>query len=201
MNKKSIWQLKILVLNKLYTPVFDSGQIKMYNFYMNNIVLIGMPASGKSTAGVLLAKTIGYGYIDCDLLIQNEQKALLCDIIARAGVEGFIDIEEKINAELWAERCVISTGGSVIYGDKAMQHLKTIGKVVYIKVSLEELTRRMAGKDILARGVVMKKQGATLADLFAERAPLYEKYADITVDCDSLTLDQTVEAIIAAIKQ
>ena len=89
---------------------------------MNNIVLIGMPASGKSTAGVLLAKKLGYGYIDSDLLIQNAQKALLSDIISRFGVDGFIDIEEKVNSELWAERCVISTGGSVIYGEKAMHH-------------------------------------------------------------------------------
>ncbi len=159
-----------------------------------------MPASGKSTAGVLLAKTIGYGYIDCDLLIQNEQKALLCDIITRAGVKGFIEIEEKVNAELWAERCVISTGGSVIYGEKAMQHLKTLGKIIYIKVSLEELERRLAGKDMFARGVVMKKPGTTLAELYAERAPLYEKYADITVDCDRLSLDQTVEAIIESVR-
>lgn len=166
---------------------------------MNNIVLIGMPASGKSTAGVLLAKTIGYGYIDCDLLIQNEQKALLCDIISRAGVQGFIDIEEKVNSELWAERCVISTGGSVIYGEKAMRHLKSIGKIIYINVGLKELEKRLDGKDMFSRGVVMKKPGTTLADLYAERAPLYEKYADITVNCDSLTLDQTVEAIIKAL--
>lgn len=158
-----------------------------------------MPASGKSTAGVLLAKSIGYGFIDCDLLIQNEQKALLCDIISRAGVQGFIDIEEKINAELWAERCVISTGGSVIYGDRAMRHLKTLGKIVYIEVSLDELERRLDGKDMFSRGVVMKKPGTTLSELYAERAPLYKKYADVIVNCDKLTIAQTVEALIEAI--
>ena len=167
---------------------------------MDNIILIGMPASGKSTAGVLLAKTLGYGYIDCDLLIQNEQKALLCDIIDKKGVDKFIDIEEQINSELWAERCVISTGGSVIYGDIAMRHLQTLGKIVYIKVSLVELERRLAGKDLFTRGVVMRTPGTTLAELFAERSPLYEKYADIVVDCDSLNLDQTVEAIIDAVR-
>lgn len=176
-------------------------KIKYIIYNMSNIILIGMPASGKSTAGVLLAKTIGYGYIDSDLLIQNEQKALLCDILEHAGVDGFIYIEEKVNSELWAERCVISPGGSVVYGDKAMMHLKSLGKVVYIKVSLNELERRLAGKDLFKRGVVMKKPGTTLAELYAERAPLYEKYADITVDCDSLTLDQTVEAIIKALKK
>ena len=165
---------------------------------MNNIVLIGMPASGKSTAGILLAQNIGYGYIDCDLLIQNEQKALLCDIISRVGVQKFIEIEESVNARLWAERCVVSTGGSVIYGDKAMRHLKSIGKVIYIKVSLKELEKRLAGKDLFSRGVVMKKPGTTLSELYSERAPLYEKYADITVDCDNLSLDMTVEEIIKA---
>lgn len=167
---------------------------------MNNIVLIGMPASGKSTAGVLLAKTIGYGYIDSDLLIQNDRKALLCDIIDREGVQKFIELEERINSELWAERCVISTGGSVIYGDRAMVHLKEMGVVVYIKVSLLELERRLAGRDLFARGVVMRKRGTTLADLYNERTPLYEKYADITVDCDNLSLDESVEEIIKAIR-
>ncbi len=167
---------------------------------MNNIILIGMPASGKSTAGVLLAKNIGYGYIDCDLLIQNEQKALLCDIISRVGVQEFIKIEEKVNAELWAERCVISTGGSVVYGERAMAHLKTLGKIIYIQVGLEELERRLKGKDLFSRGVVMKNPGTTLADLYAERAPLYEKYADLIVNCQSNTLDETVERLIEAAK-
>ena len=167
---------------------------------MNNIILIGMPASGKSTAGVLLAKNIGYGYIDCDLLIQYEQKALLCDIISRVGVQEFIKIEEKVNAELWAERCVISTGGSVVYGERAMAHLKTLGKIIYIQVGLEELERRLKGKDLFSRGVVMKNPGTTLADLYAERAPFYEKYADLIVNCQSNTLDETVEMLIEAAK-
>ena len=167
---------------------------------MNNIILIGMPASGNSTVRVLLAKNIGYGYIDCDLLIQNEQKALLCDIISRVGVQEFIKIEEKVNAELWAERCVISTGGSVVYGERAMAHLKTLGKIIYIQVGLEELERRLKGKDLFSRGVVMKNPGTTLADLYAERAPLYEKYADLIVNCQSNTLDETVEMLIEAAK-
>lgn len=160
---------------------------------MNNIVLIGMPASGKSTAGVLLAKTIGYGFIDSDLLIQNEQKELLCDIIARVGTEKFIAIEERVNAGLWAQRCVIATGGSVVYGAKAMAHLKKIGKVVYLKLSLAEIEKRL--NNIERRGVVMKSKGETLAQLYAERSPLYEKYADFIVECDGKDIERTVCAI------
>ena len=157
-----------------------------------------MPASGKSTAGVLLAKTIGYGYIDTDLMIQSEERALLCEIIEREGTEGFIAIEERVNSAVWADRCVISTGGSVIYGPKAMEHLRKIGTTVYLKVGYDELQRRLDGRDMFKRGVVMKKRGETLKELYDERAPLYEKYADITVECDGLDLDGTVAAVIAA---
>ena len=139
-----------------------------------NIILIGMPASGKSTAGVLLAKTVGYGFIDTDLLIQNEQKSLLCDIIAAKGAEEFIKIEETVLSDLWAERCVVATGGSAVYGERAMRHLKEIGTVVYLKLG-------------------------EVADLYAERVPLYEKYADITVDCEGKDAEQTVRAIIEAV--
>ena len=166
---------------------------------MNNIVLIGMPASGKSTAGVLLAKAVGYGYIDSDLLIQSREKALLCDVLAREGAEGFIRIEESVNASLQAERCVISTGGSAVYGARAMEHLSSLGTVVYLKVGLKELERRLAGKDIFRRGVVMRQKGETLAELYAERAPLYEKYAGITVDCDGLDIGGTVAAIVSGV--
>ena len=148
---------------------------------MKNIVLIGMPASGKSTAGVLLAKAIGYGFIDTDLLIQNRERALLCDIIQAKGAEEFLRIEEQVNSELWAEHCVISTGGSVIYGEKAMLHLKELGTVVYLKLSEPALEKRL--KNIFRRGVVMRTPGETVAQLYAERVPLYEKYADVTIDC------------------
>ena len=144
-----------------------------------NIILIGMPASGKSTAGVLLAKTVGYGFIDTDLLIQNEQKSLLCDIIAAKGAEEFIKIEETVLSDLWAERCVVATGGSAVYGERAMRHLKEIGTVVYLKLGEKTIEKRL--KNIVLRGVVMRRSGETVADLYAERVPLYEKYADITV--------------------
>ena len=165
---------------------------------MENIILIGMPASGKSTAGVLIAKKIGYGFIDTDLLIQKREGMLLCDILSLYGTEGFIKIEECVNAELVAERCVVATGGSVIYGDRAMQNLRSSGKIVYLQVGTQELERRLRGEDIFARGVVMRKNGETIAELMAERAPLYEKYADITINCDGLSLDETVEAVIKA---
>lgn len=164
---------------------------------MDNIILIGMPTSGKSTAGVLLAKTIGYGFIDSDLLIQNEQKSLLFDIIEKRGVERFIEIEDKINSELWATKCVIATGGSVVYGEKAMTHLKEMGKVVYLKLSLPEIKKRL--KNIVRRGVVMKRENETLEELYFERTPLYEKYADIVIDCDGKDIENTVSAISSAL--
>lgn len=164
---------------------------------MKNIVLIGMPASGKSTAGVLLAKAIGYGFIDTDLLIQNRERALLCDIIQTKGAEEFLRIEEQVNSELWAEHCVISTGGSVIYGEKAMLHLKELGTVVYLKLGEPALEKRL--KNIFRRGVVMRTPGETVAQLYAERVPLYEKYSDVTIDCEGHTVEETVQAIAEAV--
>lgn len=166
---------------------------------MENIVLIGMPASGKSTAGVLLAKRLGYGFIDTDLLIQKREGALLCDILKTHGAEGFIKIEESINSEIAAERCVIATGGSVVYGERAMANLKALGKVVYLNIGIDCLKARLMGEDIFARGVVMRKRGETIEELLAERIPLYKKYADITIDCDKLGLGDTVTAIANAV--
>ncbi|MDE6059199.1 MAG: shikimate kinase [Clostridia bacterium] len=163
---------------------------------MENLVLIGMPSSGKSTAGVLLAKKIGYGFIDCDLLIQGEENARLSEIIAKKGTEGFLEIEERINAGLYASHCVIAPGGSVCYCDRAMRHLKEIGTVVYLKLSAKEVARRIPSLE--KRGVVMRGNVTTIEELALERAPLYEKYADITVDCDGQTIDDTVAKIIKA---
>ena len=162
-----------------------------------NIILIGMPASGKSTAGVLLAKTLGFGFIDTDLLIQNEQRALLCDIIAAKGAEEFLRIEERVNASLWAERCVIATGGSAVYGERAMRRFREIGTVVYLRLSDPEIERRL--HNIVLRGVVMRTPGGSVAQLYAERVPLYEKYAHVTVSCDGLSLEETVSAIVRAV--
>lgn len=165
----------------------------------NNIVLIGMPASGKSTAGVLLAKKTGYEYTDTDLLLQRSEKALLYEILERKGVQGFIEAEERVNMQLNAAHCVIATGGSAVYSESAMKKFAEKGVIVYLRVSIEELSRRLAGKDIFRRGVVMRKKGETLSQLYDERTPLYEKYAEVIVDCDGLNLEQTVEAIMKGV--
>ena len=146
---------------------------------MSNIILIGMPASGKSTVGVLLAKNLGYRFLDCDLLIQEREGKLLHEIIEERGTVGFLEIENRICAAIDADRTVISTGGSAIYGVEAMAHLKTLGKVLYLKIDYDTLVKRLG--DYSHRGVV-SPNGGTLRELFEERTALYEKYADITVD-------------------
>lgn len=177
--------------------LIDKGVRKGYNkFGMDNLILIGMPSSGKSTSGVLLAKKIGYGFIDCDLLIQGEEGALLSEIIERKGVEGFLKIEERVNAGLYANRCVIATGGSVVYCERAMEHLKTLGKIVYLKLGKDAVKARIPSFE--KRGVVMRGNVSSLDELYAEREPLYKRYADITIECDGQTIDQTVDAVIAA---
>ena len=137
----------------------------------NNIVLIGMPGVGKSTVGVILAKVLGYQFVDADLLIQKSEGKLLKDIIAEKGTDGFIEVENRVNASIQAENTIIATGGSVIYGKEAMAHLKEIGTVVYLHVPFATLEKRLA--DIKGRGVVLK-EGQTLYDLYLERTPLYE---------------------------
>ena len=145
----------------------------------SNITLVGMPASGKSTVGVLLAKRLGFSFVDVDILIQEKEKRLLKEIIADVGDDGFMEIENRVNAELEVERSVIAPGGSVIYGKEAMEHLKDISTVVYLKLSYEDVKERLG--DLVDRGVVLKN-GMSLLDLYNERVPYYEKYADITVD-------------------
>jgi len=159
----------------------------------NNIVLIGMPGVGKSTVGVILAKVLGYQFVDSDLVIQKEEGKLLKDIIAEVGTEGFIEVENRINASLQVENSIIATGGSVVYGEDAMEHLKEIGTVVYLSLSYEEINRRLS--DIKGRGVVLK-DGQTLKDLYEERTILYEKYADVRVDETGLNVEATINAIL-----
>ncbi|MCI8565989.1 MAG: shikimate kinase [Lachnospiraceae bacterium] len=145
----------------------------------SNITLIGMPASGKSTIGVLLAKRLGYQFIDTDLLIQQEEGCLLKDIIAKRGLAGFMEVENRVNSQVRGGRAVIAPGGSVVYEEEAMEHLREIGMIVYLKLSYEAVAERLG--NLVDRGVVLK-DGMTLKDLYDERVPLYEKYADITVD-------------------
>jgi shikimate kinase len=159
---------------------------------MKNIVLIGMPGAGKSTVGVILAKVLGYHFIDSDLLIQEQEQCLLKDIIDRDGLEGLIAVEEQVNSEINSENSVIATGGSVIYGNKAMEHLRNIGVVVYIRLSYETIENRLG--NIKQRGVVFR-EGQTLKSLYEERCPLYEKYAHVIIDAEGLGMEEVMEKI------
>lgn len=158
----------------------------------SNITLIGMPASGKSTVGVLLAKRLGYSFADVDLIIQETTGKLLKEIIADSGLDGFIAIEDRINSELALERSVIAPGGSVVYGERAMAHLREISTLVYLKLPYEEVSRRLG--DLTDRGVAVK-EGMTLRDIYDERVPLYEKYADITVEAAGKELGSVVDEL------
>lgn len=158
----------------------------------DNIILIGMPASGKSTAGVVLAKFLGYDFIDTDILIQEKTGKLLHEIISEKGLLGFKKIEEDINASISCHKSIISPGGSVIYGERAMKHFKEIGTVVYLKLPYEDVKQRLG--NLKSRGVVLQ-DGQTLLDLYNERAPYYEKYADITVEESGLSVEETIGII------
>ena len=163
---------------------------------MDNIILIGMPGSGKSTVGVLLAKLLGYSFIDSDLLIQQREGKKLFEILRDDGSDYFAQVENAVNSSIVTENSVIATGGSVIYGKDAMAHFKEIGKIVYLQVELEELARRLG--NFSTRGVLMRK-GESLDDLYRERVPLYEKYADIIVPCPHAELITNAERIVRAL--
>ena len=165
---------------------------------MHNVILIGMPGAGKSTVGVILAKALGYKFLDSDLLIQEQEACLLKDIIETKGMEGLLAIEDRVNASIETDHTVIATGGSVIYGENAMKHLKSIGTVVYIKLCFDTIASRLG--NIRQRGVVMK-QGQTLKDLYNERCPLYEKYADIVIDAEGLGIEDVLEQIVLKHRQ
>ena len=158
-----------------------------------NIVLIGMPAVGKSTVGVILAKLLGYRFIDTDLVIQEKEETLLKNIIFERGIDGFIETENKIISGLKAKKSVISTGGSVIYGTEAMKNLGENGTIVYLKLDYSKLKYRLG--NIKNRGVVIR-DGQSLSSLYKERVPLYEKYADVIIDENGCNIEKTVEKII-----
>lgn len=163
----------------------------------SNIVLIGMPGAGKSTVGVVLAKRLGLRFVDSDLVIQETHGKLLHELIEEHGVEGFWKIENDVNASLVMEKSVIATGGSAVYGSEAMEHLRAIGTVVYLRLPYEEVADRLG--DLNARGVTLQP-GQTLKDLYEERIPLYEKYAHITVDCSDKVLREVVTEIAKEIE-
>ena len=165
---------------------------------MKNLILIGMPASGKSTVGVVVAKRIGYEFVDTDLLIQKQEKRLLKDIIETEGNARFLEIENQVNLELDCERAVISPGGSVVYCEEAMQHFKEIGTIVYLKVSFEEIQKRIS--NLKGRGVVLR-EGQSFLEVYEERTRLFEKYADYTVVEHGNTLDETIEQVLDLVEK
>ena len=162
----------------------------------DNLIFIGMPAVGKSTVGVVVAKKLGMRFIDTDLLIQEQEKRLLREIISEVGEDGFLKIENQVNAEVNVTNTVISPGGSVIYCEDAMKHYKEIGTVVYLKASYQTIKRRI--RNPKKRGVVLR-EGQTLRDLYNERVPYFEKYADITVCEDGCRIEETIENVVVAV--
>lgn len=161
-----------------------------------NIILIGMPGCGKSTVGVLLAKSMLFEFVDTDLIIQNKYKKSLCNIINEDGLDSFKAKENHALAELKCQNSVVATGGSAVYCNEGMQNLKSNGRVVYLKLSPEEIKKRI--KNITTRGIAMKV-GTTIEELYNERCELYEKYADYTVDCENTTPEECVNKIIEII--
>lgn len=160
-----------------------------------NIVLIGMPGVGKSTVGVILAKVLGYQFIDADLVIQKRENRLLHEIISEEGLDGFLKAEENANVYIAQneEKSIVATGGSVVYCEKAMQELKKTGRVIYLELEYDQLKKRLG--NLKGRGVVLK-DGQDLRGLYEERIPLYEKYADLTVNEKNLDVEQTLQKIV-----
>lgn len=157
-----------------------------------NITLIGMPASGKSSVGVVLAKRLGKKFVDTDIVIQEKYGKLLKELIEEHGDEGFREIEDEVNAGLDLDNSIISPGGSVVYGEKAMQHLKEISVIIYLELSYTAIKSRLG--DLRERGITLK-EGQSLKDLYLERVPLYERYADITVNEMKKSLAKTIDEI------
>lgn len=162
-----------------------------------NITLIGMPGAGKSTVGVVLAKVLGYRFVDSDLEIQGQTGKLLHELISELGDEGFLELENRVNAGLEVTDSVIATGGSAVYGKEAMEHLREISVVLYLRLSCESLKERLG--DLHERGVVLKP-GQTLEDLLAIRGPLYEKYAHFIIEEENLDIRGIVKKITGVLR-
>lgn len=166
----------------------------------DNIVLIGMPGAGKSTLGIVLAKILNYDFIDADLVIQSSCDKTLQKLIDACGPEGFIQVENEILRELNASKSIIATGGSAVYSDEAMKHLAEIGTIVYLKITYDQLVSRLS--DLQERGVVLKGGiGMSLRELYDERLPLYEQYAEVTVDVNDLSITAAARKVADALKQ
>ena len=160
---------------------------------MKNIIITGMPGAGKSTMGVILAKSLGMKFVDTDILIQEDTGRLLQEIIDAEGPEAFKKIEERTILSRRYHNAVIATGGSVVFSGRAMEYLKTGGIVLYLEISFEEMVRRLG--NITTRGIVLVR-GQGLREMYDQRVPLYEKYADITVDCSGDDFEDRVGNVI-----
>lgn len=165
---------------------------------MKNIVLIGMPGAGKSTVGVVLAKRLGMSFMDSDIVIQEQEGMKLYQLIEEYGTDGFLHIENKVNAAINPTDTVIATGGSAVYGEEAMEHLGEIADICYLKLSYQAIKERLG--DLVRRGVVLE-EGQTLRSLYEERVPLYEKYANIVVDCERKNIREIVGAIAEIVEK
>ena len=166
----------------------------------DNIVLIGMPGAGKSTLGIVLAKIMNYDFVDADLVIQSQCDKTLQKLIDACGPEGFIQVENQILSDIRASKAIIATGGSAVYSDEAMRHLTEIGTVVYLKISYEQLVGRLS--DFQERGVVLKGGiGMSLRELYDERLPMYERYAEVTVDVDDLSITAAARKVADALEK
>ncbi len=164
----------------------------------SNIVLIGMPGCGKSTVGVVLAKNLGYRFMDVDLVIQETEGKLLSEILDEEGFAGFVAAEERACLSIVTDKTVIATGGSAVYGEEGMMHLSDIGTVIYIRLGFDEIEHRLG--DLHKRGVAMK-QGMTLKDLYEERTPLYERYANLVIDGEGKLLREIVTEIVTNLNE
>jgi shikimate kinase len=163
---------------------------------MRNIILTGMPGAGKSTVGVILAKTLGMNFIDTDIVLQENSGRMLQEIINTEGIDAFLQAEESVIVSLNGENTIIATGGSVVFSEKSMQYLKKQGIIIYLSLSYEEMARRI--RNITTRGIVLAAD-QSLLDLYNQRLPLYEKYADRTIDCSDRDVEKIVENILHAL--
>lgn len=165
----------------------------------DNIILIGMPGAGKSTLGIVLAKILNYNFVDADLVIQNQCDKTLQKLLDACGPDGFIEMENQVLSDMEFEHTVVATGGSAVYSEEAMRHLSSIGRVVYLKISFEELRDRLC--DFQDRGVVLRNGiSMSLRDLYDERLPLYEMYADVTVDVNDLSITAAARKVASALQ-
>ena len=164
---------------------------------MKNIVLIGMPGAGKSTVGVVLAKNMGMSFLDSDLVIQEREGKKLHELIEEHGMDGFLAIEGRVNASLNPKTAVIATGGSAVYSEEAMELLRSIAMICYLKLPYRSIEERLG--DLAERGVVLR-EGETLYELYEERVPLYEKYANITVECENKNIREIVTELSKRLK-